>query len=321
MSRFRNEIGVGVLLLAALAALLYMSFRVGALKSLGDTITVDAVFEDAAGLVEDGDVRLAGVRVGGVRSLKVEDGRCLATLVLRREAGARRDVAAHVRARSVLGEKYIALIPQGDTAPLLDDGDRIVHTAIPFEIDQMVTALGPLLEQVDPDDVAAIAAAMADLAELAGGSELDAEGLLAEAEKLLHNLNLAAEIAPQVREDVPVILRNVRAASEQLPATLERLNATMTRLDTLLADVETLTGRLGESTAELPETMADARVIAAELRTVAETLGRSDDELAAMIEDLAVVLDNLSAFDEPTLRRMLQDEGVRVRLKRLKADE
>ncbi|MDP7114380.1 MAG: MlaD family protein [Myxococcota bacterium] len=318
MKRFRNELGVGCLLLAALAALLYMSFRVGALKSLGDTVTVEAFFEDAAGLVEDGDVRLAGVRVGGVQKLRVEDRGCVATLVIRRDADARKDVAAHVRARSVLGEKYVALLPRSETAPPLEDGDRIVDTAIPYEIDQMVTALGPLLGQIDPDDMAAIVAAMADLAR---EGEFEAGGLVAEAETLLHNLNEMAEIAPQVKQEVPIILRNVRAASERLPGTLERVDGTLAKLDTTLADVETLTGRLDESTAELPETMADARVIAAELRSVAEALNDSDRELSAMLDDLAVVLDNLTVFDEATLREILQEEGIRARLKPIKKEE
>ena len=318
MKRFRNEIGVGCLLIAALAALLYMSFRVGALKSLGDTVVVDAVFDDAAGLVEDGDVRLAGVRVGGIRALSVEHGRCLATLVIRRDADVRKDVVAHVRARSVLGEKYVALLPQGDSAEALEDGDRITNTAIPYEIDQMVTALGPLLQQVDPEDMAIIMSAVADLAR---EGELETGGLIAEAEKLLRNLNEVAEVAPELKEDLPVIVRNVRLASERLPGSVDRMNTTLDRLDRTLADVEVLVARLDESTTGLPATMEDARVIAAELRGVSEALGSSDEELAAMLEDLATLLDNLSAIDETTLRRMLQDEGVRVRLKPLKTEE
>jgi len=231
VKRFRNELGVGCLLLVALAALLYMSFRVGALKSLGDTVVVEAIFEDAAGLVEDGDVRLHGVRVGGVRDLRVEDGTCVATLVIRRDAGVRQDVAAHVRARSVLGEKYVALLPSSETAAPLADGDRIVDTAIPYEIDQMVTALGPLLGKVDPDDMAVIVSAVADVAR---EGDLEAGGLIAEAETLLRNLNQMAEVAPQVREDVPVILRNVRTASERLPGTLERVDGSLARLDATL---------------------------------------------------------------------------------------
>jgi len=304
LKRFRNEVGVGLLLLAALAALLFMSFKVGALKSLGDTIVVDALFDDASGLVEDGDVRLHGVRVGGVRALEIEQGRCKATLVVRREAGVLKDVRAEIRARSVLGEKYVALVPRGDQAPPLQDGDRIVETAIPYEIDQMVTAIGPLLEQIDPDDVAAIVHAVA---ELSREGELDAGGLIAEAERLLASLNEMAEVAPAVKQDVPVILANLRTASARMPATLDRLDTTLARADSMVANLDA-------STEELPETMADARQIAADLRVLSDALADSGDDIAPMVEDLAAILETLSAFDEATIRTILQDEGVRVRM-------
>ena len=304
MKRFRNEIGVGLLLIAALAALLFMSFKVGALKSLGDTIVVDALFEDASGLVEDGDVRLHGVRVGGVRALEIEQGRCRASLVVRRDAGVLKDVRAEVRARSVLGEKYVALVPRGDQAPPLADGDRIVETAIPYEIDQMVTTIGPLLEQIDPDDVAAIVHAVA---ELSRAGELDAGGLIAEAERLLANLNEMAEIAPEVRRDVPVILTNLRSASARLPATLDRLDATLDRTESVVSNLDQASG-------DLPETMADAREIAADLKVLSSALAESGDDIAPMIEDLAEILETLSTFDEATIRSILQEEGVRVRV-------
>lgn len=304
MKRFRNEIGVGVLLLAALAALLYMSFKVGALKSLGNTIEVEAVFDDAAGLVEDSDVRLAGVRVGGVDRLQVEDGRCVATLVIRRDADLRQDARAEIRARSVLGEKYVAMIHRSDTAELLDSGDRIVDTAIPYEIDQMVTALGPMLERLNPDDVAAIVTAVADIAR--SGDDIEAQGLVAEAERLLHNLNEMAEVAPAVKRDVPVILTNLRSSTENLDSTLTRLDRVLTRTEDLL-------DRLDESTAELPETMEDVRVSARELREISEALGDSSDEIGPILEDLAIVLENLSEFDSDEITRLLREEGVRVR--------
>ena len=287
MKRFRNEIGVGLLMIAALCALLYMSFKVGALKSLGDTIVVEALFDDAAGLVEDGDVRMYGVRVGGVKSLDIEAGKCKATLVVRRDADARKDVRAEVRARSVLGEKYVALQPRGDQAPMLVDGDRIADTAIPYEIDQMVTALGPLLEQVDPEDVAAIIHAVAQIAR---EGDLDAEGLLAEAETLLHNLNTMAEIAPQVRSDVPVILANLRKASAQLPGTAARLDRTLERAESILADLD-------GSMEDLPETMADARAVAADLRELSAALAEAGDDVEPMVENLAAILETLAAFD------------------------
>lgn len=304
MKRFRNELGVGVLILAALAALLYLSFKVGALKSLGDTIAVEAVFDDASGLVEDGDVRLAGVRIGGIKSLEVHDGKCLATLVIKRDAGLRKDVRAEIRARSVLGEKYLAMLPQGESAPPLNSGDRIVDTAIPYEIDQMVTAIAPMLEAIDPDDVALIVSAMANVVRDTG--DADTAGLIAKAETLLDNLNEMASIAPQVKQDVPVIMSNLRTTSERLPRTLDRLDETLDRADVLVT-------RLDESTEGLPGTMEDFEAAAEDLRELAAILSAEGEDLGPILDDLAVIMENFSVFDREEIIRILREEGVRVR--------
>ncbi len=304
MKRFRNEIGVGVLILGALAALLYLSFKVGAIKSLGDTITVEAVFDDASGLVEDGDVRLVGVRVGGIKSLQVRDGKCVATMVIKRDAGLRKDCRAEVRARSVLGEKYVAMLPQGDSAPPLASGDVIVDTAIPYEIDQMVTAIGPVLEAVDPDDVAVIVSALAGV--VRDSEDADTAGLIAKGEQLLDNLNEMASIAPQVKQDVPVILSNLRSTTARLDRTLDHLDQTLDRADVVVA-------RLDESTADLPETMDDVEAAAADLRELAELLSKEGEELGPILDDLAVIMENFSVFDREEIIRILREEGVRVR--------
>ena len=101
----RNELLVGGLVLLAGLLFTWMAIQVGALKALGNSITVTARFDDAAGLVPDAAVKVAGVKIGAVRSLAVDFDEAVVTLVLDADAGIRSDVKAQVRARSLLGEK------------------------------------------------------------------------------------------------------------------------------------------------------------------------------------------------------------------------
>ncbi len=81
MSRSRrNELGVGLLLLSALALLAWMSLNVGAFQGLGETIVIEAELEDAAGLSEGAEVKVAGVAVGVVESLVVKHDKAHITL-------------------------------------------------------------------------------------------------------------------------------------------------------------------------------------------------------------------------------------------------
>ena len=123
MSRTRTrEIGVGALLVASLGLLAWMSIQVGALQGMGPAVAVSATLDDAAGLTEGAEVKVAGVAVGVVTRLTVDHDVAVVDFEVRESAGLRRDAIVQVRARSLLGEKYLDVSPQGRDAALLRDG-------------------------------------------------------------------------------------------------------------------------------------------------------------------------------------------------------
>ncbi|HEV3284829.1 MAG TPA: MlaD family protein [Solirubrobacteraceae bacterium] len=75
-------------------------------------------------LAEQSDVRISGVNVGHVISLKLgNDGRTHATIeVAGKYAPIRSDMHAILRQKTLLGETYVQLIPESGTAPYLHDG-------------------------------------------------------------------------------------------------------------------------------------------------------------------------------------------------------
>jgi phospholipid/cholesterol/gamma-HCH transport system substrate-binding protein len=78
-------------------------------------------------LAEQSDVRISGVNVGHVISLKLgKDGRTHATIqVAGQYAPIRSDMHAILRQKTLLGETYVQLIPQSTSAPYLHDGAQL----------------------------------------------------------------------------------------------------------------------------------------------------------------------------------------------------
>ncbi|NOY25445.1 MAG: MCE family protein [Oligoflexia bacterium] len=147
----RHELGVGVLVLVALALLAYMALKVGALQGMGDHVDLVTRLPDAAGLADGALVKVAGVDVGRVSSLGIEGGQAIVHLEVQTDAQIRTDAIATVRARSVLGEKFVELLPQSPDAPLAVDGDSLTTAATPVvEIDELVNQIGPLIAALDP---------------------------------------------------------------------------------------------------------------------------------------------------------------------------
>ncbi len=293
----RHEVAVGVLLLVGLAVLAYMAVQAGALRMDRRAVHVSALFDDAAGLARGAVVSVAGVEVGRVEALGVDGGRARVDLTVDARTGLGRDVRARIRARSVLGEKYLALEPGAPGAEALRDGDRIEATAGQVDIDEMVDSLGPILASADP--VALGRALDAITAALAEDPDR-VRRILADTEALVHDLSEASA-------EAPALARDARAAVEEARAVAAEARPVLERADRVLARAE-------EAVADTPALVGDARAAVGEARDV---LGRLD----ASTGDLSVVLRNLAVYDRAEVHRLLREEGVLIRLRPAEAQE
>lgn len=294
----RNEIGVGVLVVGAGLLLAWMAIKIGGTAGLRDAVHVEAVFEDVTGLQEGAAVSVAGVEVGRVQKLRVEGDRALVALAIDPAAGIREDVEVRVRARSLLGEKYIDLNPTGSEAPLLKEGARLSSTTSQVEITDMVTELAPALRGLDAEQLNRV------LDALAGAVESDPQRpqrMLEDAEETLENLRAASEQAPDA-------VGEARAAIAEVRGAVARTGPILERADRVLRDIEAVSGEAPAVAEKLPGMVEDAEVTLEEVRAIAEALG--DDT-----EKLERILSNLEEIDKWELRRLLREEGILVRMR------
>lgn len=298
MSRTRkHEIGVGLLVLGAAILLGWMAIQVGAIGSLSEQVRVTAIFEDAAGLKEGAAVAVAGVEVGRVDSLTVDFDQAEVGLSIDAQADIREDVVVVLRARSVLGEKYIELLPQSRDAGPLREGQVLTDTRGQYEIDQFVTGLEPLIQSLDPEAVDSI---MSPLVEALEEDPERPKRMLEDLEATLSNLREASEQAPELVTEARATMSEVRTVSRDT-------RAVVARADAVLTDVEAATAELPASAERLPGLLDEAEATLAEARTAAGTLNDSSDSLQK-------ILGNLEDIDKWELRRLLREEGIVVRL-------
>lgn len=147
--RYRYEITVGLFVIAAALILGYISLKISRIR-VRDGIDVNVVLSHACGLVKDAPAAVAGVEVGYVKDIRLDSGKALVAARIVSSAGLRRDAKATVRSKSLLGEPYLELIPASRTAPLLENGDTIVDTTTPVQVDQVFSWLGAVSERIDP---------------------------------------------------------------------------------------------------------------------------------------------------------------------------
>ena len=75
--RDRNPVTIGAISLAVIAALVVLAFNAESLPFIGGGTVYQARFSEAAGLQPDDPVRVAGVKVGQVEKLSLEQGAVL----------------------------------------------------------------------------------------------------------------------------------------------------------------------------------------------------------------------------------------------------
>ena len=108
-------------------------FGAGAGEGTGDTYVVDAEFRNAFLLVPGEDVKIAGVRVGEIKSLDVTERQTASVVLAITEPGFgdwRKDASCTIRPQSLIGEKFVECTPtkprspEDPVPPLLATEDR-----------------------------------------------------------------------------------------------------------------------------------------------------------------------------------------------------
>ena len=134
------DILAGIFVIIGLVCMGYLAIKMGQMEVLGnDGYTVYARFTSIAGLRSGADIEIAGVRVGRVTGIGLDQNRDMALVSLRINSGVELydDALASVRTSGLIGDKYILLSPGGSGDPL-KDGDEISDTESALDLESMI---------------------------------------------------------------------------------------------------------------------------------------------------------------------------------------
>lgn len=292
---YRTELVLGIFLIISLGILAYLAMQTGAF-TIEDRVPMDLVFEDAAGIVQDSAVMIAGVQVGRVKGLDVRHNRAVVHTEINRSAQIRSDVRALIRARSLLGEKYVELKPQSKETEVVppDFEVPVEQTGFSTEIDQLTTKIAPLIEE-----------AVALLRKI-NPSDPEKENLIDNLGALVETLAVGLEGKGEILGEM---VDNVGSLTGRLDGILrrneKRIDRVLGNLDSLLAEANEhkLIFAIDDLTTNLNPILYDVqnRKVVPKLSQVLTRL----DVIAARAEKL----------DEVAIRKFLQEEGIKIHIR------
>jgi len=138
MKRINLETAVGLFVLVGIAAIAWLSIRLGKLEIVGgDYVPIHAEFASVSGLKKGASVEIAGVEVGKVGAIALDNDKADVLMKIRTGIALGDDTIASVRTMGLIGDKYISL-SRGASDRLIPPGGKVRETESPPDFDQLI---------------------------------------------------------------------------------------------------------------------------------------------------------------------------------------
>jgi len=141
MTKYTKETSVGIFVLICLLCVGYLTIKLGKMElSSGNSYSIYARFGSITGLRSGADVEIAGVPVGKVASITLDQAEGLAVVELAINNGVELtdDTIASVKTSGLIGDKYIKLSP-GGSLDILESGDELSDTESAVDIEELIS--------------------------------------------------------------------------------------------------------------------------------------------------------------------------------------
>ena len=264
--RERNPVIIGAISLAVIAALMTVAFKAGSLPIIGGGDTYYASFGEAGGLKPNDEVRIAGVRVGKVKSVELDGDHVKVAFQVDGSADFGPETGAQIKVKTILGAMFLVLEPDGSGQMKEGATIPVDRTRSPYDVVDVFEGLAERSERIDTDQLA-------------------------------QSLNTMAALTKNTPEEFQAALKGVSALSQNVAEKDEQLN-------TLLQNLKKVSGVLGDRKNDIVALMRDGdtlfRAVVARREAIHNLLvatANLSKQLTGLVQDtradLKPALDNL----------------------------
>jgi phospholipid/cholesterol/gamma-HCH transport system substrate-binding protein len=266
---------------------LYLAFTIGNIRPshlwfFHQDYVLKAYFDDVTGLNSGDNVKVAGVVVGKVKSIKVVDGpnghrsdgtgRALVVFQVHRSVRVPANSVASIRWRNLIGQRYLYLNPPAadQAAPVvLRDGDTVTRTVAVVDIGELFNRLGPIVVALDPSKVNQFLDTMTGALSGNEGNLRSALDNLAAVTasiaahdtaigRLVGNLDTVAATVNDRDQEIRTVLDNLVAISQTFSANTLVVDDAVTQLGTVSTNVDRL---LADNRSQIDRILANLNAV------------------------------------------------------------
>ncbi len=132
----KQETKVGIVIILGTLVLATSIMILSGVRIFEKGYEINILFNDIQGLLKQAKVQVAGVNIGYVKDITLEDGKAKVTVWLDRDVKIYKDAGVYIFSSGIIGVKFIQFTPGSAASELLKDGDTITGVD-PISIDKM----------------------------------------------------------------------------------------------------------------------------------------------------------------------------------------
>jgi len=284
MKRFTTAAKVGVFAVVTVVAgyLIYNFVNKGA--GSGSGYVVFAMMNDAAGIAKHSQVRVAGIPVGNIESVKLSGTRARVDIRMNPDVPLYDDASVTKVASSLLGEYYLAIAPGTEGKRKLEDGDEIKHVLGATSTDDLMREIALIAK-----DVRRVSNALAQSI----GTERGEQNIKDTLQNLADVTDALNKTVRENRDSIRNIIANVEGITErgapEVDRILENVRVTTNDVRELMAKNEAVPEKSGE------------------VRQIIDKVNRASDNLESALANINSATERIER-GEGTLGRLSKDE-------------
>ncbi|MFH1728024.1 MAG: MlaD family protein [Pseudomonadota bacterium] len=334
MLKLTSEIKVGIVVIAGIVGIAYMSARVNDAPLFGSQgHTYYADFENIIGIIMKTPVMIAGIRTGYVADIKLHNGKARLTLAgIDPKIIITRDSRLQIRDKGLLGERIIELSLGTDTNHIIPDRGIIKNTNSFSELDQIFNRFSDVGEMMPKFDRIA-----SNIEEMTNNlvSVLKVEILSSTVPDILENLknitvsiqDMMADLHQSIKksdEKITNVATNVELFTKDLrdmsSENIKAINHIIGNFEEISHNLNDVIGssdeRINSSVQNVKEATSDLKQSLASLKGIMERVERGEGTIGKLLSDEAVVeklettIDGVNTFIE-TVNRIETSIGYR----------
>lgn len=243
---------VAIFAAVCLVVLGVLAARIGNITFFANRVQYQADLANATGLQPASNVKIAGVTVGVVDSVREQHGHAVVTFSINRSVHLPIDTRVGMQWQNVLGNQYLYLYPGHAHGTLRPGGTLGLADAVSSpNIGKLLNALGPLLGAIHPQQANAVVEAFAtalsgnetqinQLIDSAAGVSNTVGSVDVQVGQVISSLDQVFGALAQRSSDVGSLIGNLQTISQSLASNNGLLDSTITNLSKVAADVATL---------------------------------------------------------------------------------